>query len=92
VLRDARAASSGEEGSALGIGNTELALSGFVARGRGYSLRMSESTPPIISDPPVEPRPGDVPEPPDPSEPWTEPEPPEPPSPHPSPEDEPQAA
>jgi hypothetical protein len=56
----------------------------------GYSgTVMSEPTPTVLPDPPLEPRrPGeppsvDIPEPPDPSEPWNDPEPPEPPTPRP---------
>ena len=64
------------------------AARGFVARRAGYPhIAMSEPTPTVLPDPPLEPRrPGeaptvDIPEPPDPAEPWNEPEPPEPPEP-----------
>ena len=52
-------------------------------------IAMTEPTPTVLPDPPLEPRrPGeppavDIPEPPDPAEPWNEPELPEPPTPRP---------
>ena len=52
-------------------------------------IAMSEPTPTVLPDPPLEPRrPGepatvDIPEPPNPAEPWDQPEPPQPPTPRP---------
>ena len=76
-----------------GQGDRACGTTGFVVCRAGYShIAMTEPTPTVLPDPPLEPRrPGepptvDIPEPPDPAEPWNEPERPEPPTPHRPPE------
>ena len=66
--------------------NRRAIRGGFVARRAGYPhIAVSEPTPTVLPDPPLEPRRPDepptvdIPQPPDPAEPWNEPEPPEPP-------------
>ena len=76
--------------SSRGRGDRDCGTAGFVARRTGYAhVAMTEPTPTVLPDPPLQPRrPGeppvvDIPEPPDPPEPWNDPEPPEPPTPRP---------